>query len=335
MPKQNVFYTNMSIKLLICIILITSCSSTKIASKSAHCDHSSCREKILTPREDCHQNHPSTNQLVSKVSLHHSEVDLHNEKQSHHGTAKLRHRQYILKSNSDSIHSNANALRKILMGNSVKQETDSKEDFKQVYANTQNEIIDAHADLKRRTRNTLENINTTVEGEFRNLGKEINLYIEEVENKIKEQQALNDEALARAVSQVTAELDELENKLKEQEDRVREINIFVLRERLKEVQDQLQENNKELDQIAEEFHSSKFLCKGYTECSQCTRDPNCGWCLSEEKCVEGNEKSSLNEYCAVYDYNICSGSGCSSKKSCNVNIISKYYVLKQLELLER
>jgi hypothetical protein len=62
----------------------------------------------------------------------------------------------------------------------------------------------------------------------------------------------------------------------------------------------------------------------YKFCSECTQDPNCGWCASTNKCVPGSriEPCASEKRCVTYTYGYCSAQPCNrevTKSSCIKN----------------
>ena len=44
-----------------------------------------------------------------------------------------------------------------------------------------------------------------------------------------------------------------------------------------------------------------------TDCTTCTANSSCGWCVSLDKCIEGNSTGPANGGCLVWNYRTCPG----------------------------
>lgn len=59
-------------------------------------------------------------------------------------------------------------------------------------------------------------------------------------------------------------------------------------------------------------------CARFGSCAKCTRNPKCGWCVLEERCVRGDNISPLNTLCNFYNYQYCAGKACARYLDCDV-----------------
>lgn len=68
--------------------------------------------------------------------------------------------------------------------------------------------------------------------------------------------------------------------------------------------------------VLSELKESNLICSGMTNCKDCTGNPYCGWCSSENKCTSGNELGPMKTQCEGYTYNKCPGKDCSLIANC-------------------
>lgn len=79
-----------------------------------------------------------------------------------------------------------------------------------------------------------------------------------------------------------------------------EEQIKIKKERIKDLSIDIYKLEKELPQLNKQ-------CEYHFNCSDCTKDVNCGWCSFESKCVIGEPEGPKHVACDFYDYNICRG----------------------------
>lgn len=100
------------------------------------------------------------------------------------------------------------------------------------------------------------------------------------------------------------------------------LKVLFLQNELKEKKQQLDEVQKEILELEAKLPvEGAGICGNHGDCATCTKDPRCGWCSAESKCVEGDKVGPLYESCSFYDYEVCTGSACAQYKECSVTLI--------------
>jgi hypothetical protein len=135
-------------------------------------------------------------------------------------------------------------------------------------------------------------------------------------------------------------LDELYAKVMESEQKADELALIVIKEQLEKLSQELNEVMKNITELRSKIPgAATSVCSLYATCDTCTANLKCGWCITEQKCVEGNDKGPFYETCAFFDYRACSGTNCVRFPDCQVRVKILFSSLKRrrfsLGLLDR
>lgn len=59
--------------------------------------------------------------------------------------------------------------------------------------------------------------------------------------------------------------------------------------RLKNIRNKIDDNNLEIENLSRKIPSSKSVCQSLTKCNECTANPYCVWCSSNNSCYEDSK----------------------------------------------
>lgn len=54
----------------------------------------------------------------------------------------------------------------------------------------------------------------------------------------------------------------------------------------------------------EDKESDESLCQ-YRSCADCVADPQCGWCMTKQMCVQGDERHPFSPVCTDWTFDAC------------------------------
>jgi len=173
------------------------------------------------------------------------------------------------------------------------------------------------------------------------LAKQLNHATQEMKEEVKQSEERITKAVKEEASKLNEEVKKSAESIKEEVhkvgDKVDENLIQTLKLRKLTLEDQLENKEKELEELKteinklrEELPPPQSICDTLFDCESCTANAQCGWCIAEQKCVQGDKVGPLYETCNFYDFGMCSGGGCARYKDCGVIIFANF--LNYLEL---
>lgn len=97
--------------------------------------------------------------------------------------------------------------------------------------------------------------------------------------------------------------------------------VDVLKSQVNEIISEIFRLKNLLVKLLENFPTSiKTICNLYTSCGECLRNPYCGWCQEQEKCMLGDNKGPRFDLCQFYTYETCKSNNCLKYLNCSVNL---------------
>lgn len=188
------------------------------------------------------------------------------------------------------------ALKTQIKDDVDKATDDMKDDMKKNNEELKAQLKAATDDLKDQIVQSQKNITTVVKNESR-----------KVQDEIKKDTKM----LKKEVDIVGLKVDDnLVQTIK--------LRIMALQDQLEQKQALLADITAQANELRSQLPPPKTICDTFFDCSTCAGNPKCGWCIAEQKCVEGDKIGPLHMSCNFYDYGICSGGGCSRYKDCDV-----------------
>ena len=99
-----------------------------------------------------------------------------------------------------------------------------------------------------------------------------------------------------------------------------ESTTLILQPQINVYEQELKQVQSEIDTLAAQLPLEDNPCNTITSCDDCAANDACGWCLSSNTCIQGNNNGPSYENCPFYDYKICTGGkDCLRFKDCHVS----------------
>lgn len=95
--------------------------------------------------------------------------------------------------------------------------------------------------------------------------------------------------------------------------------LFLTEKTEEEINSSIKTDEAALSSLEHEIYLNT-KCSSYQSCSQCATDSSCGWCISTDKCVEGDSERPLFTQCQSYSFSICDKEALCSQTTCGVCI---------------
>lgn len=101
--------------------------------------------------------------------------------------------------------------------------------------------------------------------------------------------------------------------------RLLKLAVEVLKSQVNEIISEIFRLKNLLAKLLENFPTSiKTICNLYTSCGECLRNPYCGWCQEQEKCMLGDNRGPRFDLCQFYSYETCKSNNCLKYLNCSV-----------------
>ena len=113
--------------------------------------------------------------------------------------------------------------------------------------------------------------------------------------------------------------------------RLLKLAVEVLKSQVNEIISEIFRLKNLLAKLLENFPTSiKTICNLYTSCGECLRNPYCGWCQEQEKCMLGDDKGPRFDLCQFYSYETCKSNNCLKYLNCSVIFTLVFHFIEKL-----
>lgn len=213
--------------------------------------------------------------------------------------------------------SNNDENNKILLQQTEADDIMKLNDF---YTDTMSTLQALKANEQTRLENTRTQLSATIQGAAITASHELGVLAQEMMDKAHEEEETNKQLLNVANQMITKQILKIKSLQQDISNDIKDSTILTLENQLEKLKVKFDQVNAKFQSFSQILVTAKSDCNDYTDCGSCTADAACGWCVSDQRCIEGDKIRPKSETCSFYSYTICSGSGCSGYKDCKVKL---------------